>query len=97
MSSADVTYDVVRQIPRGRVTTYGAIAKLLGLPNARMVGHAMRSVDEFGRPVPAQRVVTALCVGVLWTIFSLAPSPTRKNRIRRLFWQQAFLQLHIGP
>ena len=58
-SSADMIYDVVRQIPRGRVTTYGAIAKLLDLPNARMVGHAMRSVDDKGRPVPAQRVVTA--------------------------------------
>ena len=58
-SSADMIYDVVRQIPRGRVTTYGAIAKLLDLPNARMVGHAMRSVDDKGRPVPAQRVVAA--------------------------------------
>ena len=58
-SSVDMIYDVVRQIPRGRVTTYGAIAKLLDLPNARMVGHAMRSVDDEGRPVPAQRVVTA--------------------------------------
>ena len=57
-SSADMIYDVVRQIPRGRVTTYGAIAKLLDLPNARMVGHAMRSVDDKGRAVPAQRVVT---------------------------------------
>lgn len=58
-SSADMIYDVVRQVPAGRVTTYGAIAKLLDLPNARMVGHAMRSVDDKGRPVPAQRVVTA--------------------------------------
>jgi methylated-DNA-protein-cysteine methyltransferase-like protein len=58
-SSADMIYDVVRQIPPGRVTTYGAIAKLLDLPNARMVGHAMRSVDDKGRPIPAQRVVTA--------------------------------------
>jgi methylated-DNA-protein-cysteine methyltransferase-like protein len=58
-SSADMIYDVVRQIPAGRVSTYGAIAKLLDLPNARMVGHAMRSVDDKGRPVPAQRVVTA--------------------------------------
>jgi methylated-DNA-protein-cysteine methyltransferase-like protein len=58
-SPAAMIYDVVRQVPPGRVTTYGAIAKLLDLPNARMVGHAMRSVDDKGRPVPAQRVVTA--------------------------------------
>jgi methylated-DNA-protein-cysteine methyltransferase-like protein len=58
-SPAAMIYDVVRQIPAGRVTTYGAIAKLLDLPNARMVGHAMRSVDDKGRAVPAQRVVTS--------------------------------------
>ena len=58
-SSIDLIFDIVRQIPPGRVTTYGAIAKVLDLPNARMVGHAMRAVDDKGKPVPAQRVVTA--------------------------------------
>jgi methylated-DNA-protein-cysteine methyltransferase-like protein len=58
-SSIDLIFDIVRQIPAGRVTTYGAIAKVLDLPNARMVGHAMRSSDDKGKPVPAQRVVTA--------------------------------------
>ena len=58
-SATDLIFDIVRQIPPGRVTTYGAIAKVLDLPNARMVGHAMRSVDHKGKPVPAQRVVTA--------------------------------------
>jgi methylated-DNA-protein-cysteine methyltransferase-like protein len=58
-SAADMIYDVVRQIPRGRVTSYGAIAKLLDLPNARMVGHAMRFVDITRQRIPAQRVVTA--------------------------------------
>jgi methylated-DNA-protein-cysteine methyltransferase-like protein len=58
-SPVDMIYEVVRQIPRGRVTSYGAIAKLLHLPNARMVGHAMRFVDIAGQRIPAQRVVTA--------------------------------------
>jgi methylated-DNA-protein-cysteine methyltransferase-like protein len=58
-SPVDMIYDVVRQIPRGRVTSYGAIAKLLDLPNARMVGRAMRFVDIAGHRVPAQRVVTS--------------------------------------
>jgi methylated-DNA-protein-cysteine methyltransferase-like protein len=58
-SAVDMIYDVVRQIPRGRVTSYGAIAKILDLPNARMVGHAMRFVDIAGQRIPAQRVVTA--------------------------------------
>lgn len=52
-------FEIVRQIPPGRVTTYGAIAKVLDLPNARMVGHAMRDVPDKGKPVPAQRVVKA--------------------------------------
>lgn len=59
VSTTALIYDVVRQIPRGRVTSYGAIAKVLDLPNARMVGHAMRGVDNHGKPVPAQRVVTS--------------------------------------
>jgi methylated-DNA-protein-cysteine methyltransferase-like protein len=58
-SATSLIFDVVRQIPPGRVTSYGAIAKVLDLPNARMVGHAMRAVDDKGKPVPAQRVVTA--------------------------------------
>lgn len=58
-SATDMIYELVRQIPRGRVTSYGAIAKLLGLPNARMVGHAMRFVDIAGQRIPAQRVVTS--------------------------------------
>ena len=59
-SAVDMIFDIVRQIPAGRVTTYGAIAKVLDLANPRMVGHAMRDADDKGgKPVPAQRVVTA--------------------------------------
>lgn len=51
-------YDVVRQIPKGRVTSYGAIAAYLGTKlSARMVGWAMNAA-HFAKPkVPAQRVV----------------------------------------
>jgi methylated-DNA-protein-cysteine methyltransferase related protein len=59
VSAVDLIFDIVRQIPPGRVTTYGAIAKVLDLPNARMVGHAMRSADDKRKPIPAQRVVAA--------------------------------------
>jgi methylated-DNA-protein-cysteine methyltransferase-like protein len=58
-SQVDMIFEVVRRIPRGRVTSYGAIAKLLDLPNPRMVGHAMRYVDITRQRIPAQRVVTA--------------------------------------
>ncbi len=50
-------WDVVRQIPEGRVTTYGAIARYLGSGiSARMVGWALNASHAFGS-VPAQRVV----------------------------------------
>ena len=50
-------YDVVRLIPKGRVTSYGAIARYLGSPrSSRMVGWAMNNAH--GIPdVPAHRVV----------------------------------------
>lgn len=51
-------YDVVRQIPRGRVTSFGAIANFLGTKlSARMVGWAMSGAHHANPPVPAQRVV----------------------------------------
>jgi methylated-DNA-protein-cysteine methyltransferase-like protein len=52
----DKVYEVAKQIPYGRVTSYGAIAKYLGAArSARMVGYAMNS--SHGRDVPAHRVV----------------------------------------
>jgi methylated-DNA-protein-cysteine methyltransferase related protein len=51
-------YNVVRQIPRGRVTSYGAIAKCLGTKlSARMVGWAMNAAGSVKPVVPAHRVV----------------------------------------
>ena len=51
-------YEVARQIPKGRVTTYGAIAAFLGArKSARMVGWAMNGAHTQTTPVPAQRVV----------------------------------------
>ena len=51
-------YDVVRQIPKGRVTSYGAIAAYLGTKlSARMVGWAMNGAHSVQPKVPAQRVV----------------------------------------
>jgi len=51
-------YDIVRQIPKGRVSTYGAIAAYLGTKlSARMVGWAMNASHHATPAVPAQRVV----------------------------------------
>ena len=52
----DKVYDVAKQIPYGRVTSYGAIANYLGAArSARMVGYAMNG--SHGKDVPAHRVV----------------------------------------
>ncbi|SHI39340.1 MGMT family protein [Algibacter luteus] len=56
LSFFDKVYDVAKQVPMGRVTSYGAIAKYLGAAkSARMVGYAMNG--SHGKDVPAHRVV----------------------------------------
>jgi methylated-DNA-protein-cysteine methyltransferase-like protein len=51
-------YDVVRLIPFGKVTTYGAIAKYLGsAKSARVVGYAMNASHGLVPAIPAHRVV----------------------------------------
>jgi len=51
-------YEIVRQIPYGRVTSYGAIAAFLGIRgSARMVGWAMNASHTQVTDVPAHRVV----------------------------------------
>jgi len=54
----DQVYQVVRLIPFGRVTSYGAIARFIGSPQAsRMVGYAMNGSGSQTEYVPAHRVV----------------------------------------
>jgi len=51
-------YEVVRLIPKGRVSSYGAIARYLGTgKSARMVGWAMNAAHDQKPKVPAHRVV----------------------------------------
>ena len=52
---------VVRQIPRGRVTSYGAIATYLGAArSARIVGYCMNNAHTVKPKVPAHRVVNRI-------------------------------------
>ncbi|HEX2608636.1 MAG TPA: MGMT family protein [Flavisolibacter sp.] len=54
----ELVYAIVRQIPKGRVTSYGAIAAALGTKlSARMVGWAMNGSHQVTPKVPAHRVV----------------------------------------
>lgn len=55
----DWVYDAVRCIPKGRVSTYGAIADYLTLGSARMVGWALNQLKGHIIDVPAHRVVNA--------------------------------------
>ena len=54
----DSVYQVARLIPKGRVTSYGAIAKYLGAAgSSRIVGYAMNAAHLQKPKVPAHRVV----------------------------------------
>lgn len=56
----DQVFELVRLIPEGRVSSYGAIAKSLGAGgSARMVGYAMSNAGAAHPPVPAHRVVNS--------------------------------------
>lgn len=53
-------YAVVRRVPVGKVTTYGDVARLAGLPgHARQVGYALHALRSSDDTVPWQRVVNA--------------------------------------
>ncbi|WP_199137674.1 MGMT family protein [Pedobacter sp. ASV12] len=68
----DQVYEVVRLIPKGRVTSYGAIAKALGTAkSSRMVGHAMAYAGTSKPKVPAHRVVNSN--GLLTGKFHFSP------------------------
>ena len=49
-------YELVRQVPQGKVATYGQIAKIVGFCTPRMVGYAMAALPRW-MDVPWQRVV----------------------------------------
>jgi methylated-DNA-protein-cysteine methyltransferase related protein len=73
--------DVVRQIPKGRVTSYGAIAKYLGAArSARIVGYCMNNAHVTSPPVPAHRVVNS---SGLLTGKHHFPTPTRMAALLR--------------
>lgn len=53
-------YEVVRSIPRGKVATYGDVARAIGRPrSARYVGYALRANPSPGEDIPCHRVVFA--------------------------------------
>ncbi len=75
-------YEVVRQIPKGRVTSYGAVAAALGLKSsARMVGWAMNNAHRVKPKVPAHRVVNRN--GMLTGKFHFGSPDEMENRLKK--------------
>ncbi len=56
MTTFDLVYEKVKQIPLGKVTTYGEIARVIGISNPRVVGYALHANKQFIK-VPCHRVV----------------------------------------
>lgn len=68
----DQVFEITRLVPKGRVTSYGAIAKALGASgSARMVGYAMSNAGIAYPKVPAHRVVNSS--GLLTGKFHFSP------------------------
>jgi methylated-DNA-protein-cysteine methyltransferase-like protein len=99
----EMVYQVVRLIPRGRVTTYGAIAKYLGAAgSSRLVGYAMNSCGNKKPKVPAHRVVnrTGLLTGkhhfptpyMMQELLEKEKVRVKKDKVvdfKNLFWDPA--------
>jgi len=73
-------YAAVRAIPRGRVATYGGIARALGCGSARAVGQALRR-NPFAPVVPCHRVITSglKLGGFLGHAFGAEPARKRRR------------------
>lgn len=78
----ELVYQVARQIPKGRVTSYGAIANCLGTKmSARMVGWAMNGAHKVRPKVPAHRVVNRL--GILSGKHHFNPPGSMETLLRK--------------
>lgn len=75
-------YEVARQIPTGRVTSYGAIAACLGTRlSARMVGWAMNGAHQASPSIPAHRVVNR--IGMLSGKHHFGPPDRMEKLLKR--------------
>lgn len=78
----ELVYEVARQIPKGRVTSYGAIAACLGAKSsARMVGWAMNGCHRVRPKVPAHRVVNRL--GILSGAAHFTPTGRMQQLLKK--------------
>lgn len=78
----ELVYEVARQIPKGKVTSYGAIAACLGTKSsARMVGWAMNGAAKVKPKVPAHRVVNR--IGMLSGKHHFSPPGSMEKSLKK--------------
>ena len=78
----ELVFDVVRQIPKGRVTSYGAIAAALGAKSSsRLVGWAMNGSHRVRPRIPAHRVVNRQ--GLLTGKIHFTPPEAMQERLEK--------------
>ena len=78
----ELVFEVARQIPKGRVTSYGAIAACLGTKSSsRMVGWAMNGCGKVKPKVPAHRVVNRL--GILSGKHHFSPPSSMEKLLKK--------------
>jgi methylated-DNA-protein-cysteine methyltransferase-like protein len=78
----ELVYEVARQIPKGKVTSYGAIAACLGTRlSARMVGWAMNGAGRVKPKVPAHRVVNR--IGLLTGKHHFSPPNSMEKALKK--------------
>ena len=78
----ELVFEVARQIPKGRVTSYGAIAACLGAKSSsRMVGWAMNGAGKAKPKVPAHRVVNRL--GILSGKHHFSPPSSMEELLKK--------------
>ena len=78
----ELVYEVTRQIPKGKVTSYGAIAACLGTrSSARMVGWAMNGAGRVKPKVPAHRVVNR--IGMLSGKHHFSPPGSMEKSLKK--------------
>ena len=86
-------FEIIQLIPKGRVTSYGAVAKAVGYPNhSRHVGNALRNYDE---DFPVHRVcnssghITASCLDSFTEKLAREGVKVQGNKItdfKKVFW-----------
>jgi len=78
----EIIFDIVRAVPKGRVTTYGAVAAAIGAKSgARLVGYAMNNCASARPKVPAHRVVNR--VGLLTGKHHFSPPTLMEQLLKK--------------